>query len=317
MLQELPVEVLRDRSARPGRVDPGVDGQRLGRSGEGEGKGQEERGRECPGDGSHAGGLLSDLSNGMAPSHCSTETTVTDLGASVSHSFPACTFAVTGFGATVSGASKVLTLSTLGAVSVSPVADFAAMPLRLASISTGLLGIEVRERQPQLAGRVPGGDGVDARQGYVAVRVAAGVEADRHEGRVLERHVHLEDVVGRREDHLLLVRDDHRLQHVDHLRDVGHPHAVGMAGEDVQVERGQDGVAQAVLLDQEARVAAGQRRVPGAPLVDDQRDLLLRVVLVHDRRVRRDQAVHLERGLEDLGVLGLAEPGGLVRAGAT
>src|SRR3954447_23366706 len=45
-----------------------------------------------------------------------------------------------GFGLTVLGASKVLTLSTLGATSVSPAADLAVMPVRLKSILTGRLG---------------------------------------------------------------------------------------------------------------------------------------------------------------------------------
>src|ERR687885_556624 len=60
----------------------------------------------------------------------------------------------------------------------------------------------------------------------------------------------------------------------------------------------------------EVGVGAGQRRVPRAPLVDDEGDPLLRVVLVHDGRMLTDQTLHLQRGLEDLGVLGLAEPDG-------
>ena len=42
------------------------------------------------------------------------------------------------------------------------------------------------------------------------------------------------------------------LQHVDHLRDVGHAHSVGVARKDVQVQRGQNCVSQAVLLHQES-----------------------------------------------------------------
>ena len=64
----------------------------------------------------------------------STATTVTDFGASCSDSFRPATFAEIGFGATVFGASKVLTLSTFGAVSVSPAADFARDAGELASI---------------------------------------------------------------------------------------------------------------------------------------------------------------------------------------
>src|SRR5215470_1154950 len=68
-------------------------------------------------------------------SHCSTEITVTDLGSTFSVSFLFRTLAEIGFGATVVGASNVLTLSTLGAVSVSPAADLAAIPAKLISIS--------------------------------------------------------------------------------------------------------------------------------------------------------------------------------------
>ena len=74
-------------------------------------------------------------------------------------------------------------------------------------------------------------------------------------------------------------------------------------------------VAHAVLLNQKAGGAAGERRVPRTPLVDDERDLLLRVVLVHDRRVRRDEAVHLERRLQNPGVVGFVEPHRLERRG--
>src|SRR5437879_4518581 len=69
--------------------------------------------------------------------HCSTEITVTDFGASVRNTFPSWTFAATGVGATTWGASKVLTLSTFGAVRVSPRAALAAIPATDASIATG------------------------------------------------------------------------------------------------------------------------------------------------------------------------------------
>jgi hypothetical protein len=69
------------------------------------------------------------------------------------------------------------------------------------------------------------------------VRVSAGVESDRNEGGILERHIHFEDVVGRGEHHLFFIRHDHGLQHVDHLRDVRPAHTVGVAGKDVEVKR--------------------------------------------------------------------------------
>ena len=62
---------------------------------------------------------------------------MTDLGSSFRVTLSPCTFAEIGFGVTVFAASKVLTLSTFGAVRVSPLADLAVMPARSASTSTG------------------------------------------------------------------------------------------------------------------------------------------------------------------------------------
>src|SRR5256712_11519374 len=76
----------------------------------------------------------------LSLSYCSIERTVTDLGSALRISLPFCTFTEIGFGATVFGASKVLTLSIFGAVRISPAADLAATPARLASISTGWVG---------------------------------------------------------------------------------------------------------------------------------------------------------------------------------
>ena len=79
-------------------------------------------------------------------------------------------------------------------------------------------------------------------------------------------------MIGRGEHHPCLVGEYHGLQHVDHLRDVRHAHPVGVPGEDVEVERREDRVALAVLLCQEARGRAGERREPCAPLVDHERE---------------------------------------------
>src|SRR4029079_271870 len=68
------------------------------------------------------------------------EITVTDFGSSLMVNFPPCTFTDAGFGVTAFGASNVLTLSTFGALSVSPDADFTLRPAMLASISTALFG---------------------------------------------------------------------------------------------------------------------------------------------------------------------------------
>jgi hypothetical protein len=106
--------------------------------------------------------------------------------------------------------------------------------------------------------------------------------------RSLERHVHLQDVAGRREEHPLPVGQDHRLEDVDHLREVGHTYTLGVTMEDLEGQRSDQRVAQRVLLVEEAGVATRLGVVPGAPLVDEESDALLGVVTVHDRRVAGD-----------------------------
>ena len=130
-----------------------------------------------------------------------------------------------------------------------------------------------------------------------------GVEGHWNERGVLERYVHFEDVIGRSQDHLLFVRDDHCLQHIDHLCDVSAAYAIGMASEDVKVQGREDGVAQAVLLDQKSWIAARKWRVPASPFVNKERYLLVGVILVHDRRVLADETFHLQSGFENLAVL--------------
>lgn len=63
-----------------------------------------------------------------------------DLGPSFRVTLLSWTRAATVLGATAVDASKVLTLSTLGAVRVSPTADLTLIPARLASISTDSFG---------------------------------------------------------------------------------------------------------------------------------------------------------------------------------
>jgi len=69
------------------------------------------------------------------------------------------------------------------------------------------------------------------------------------------------------------------------------------------------------LLDQKARICARQRRVPGAPFIDDEGDLLLRVVLVHHCRLLAHQVFPFGAWSEDLAVFGLAESPDLYEGG--
>ena len=93
--------------------------------------------------------------------------------------------------------------------------------------------------------------------------------------------IQIEHVVGRCQHHLLAARQDHRLQHIDHLCDVCHVHALGVALENIQREPCDYRITQCVLLIEIRRLL----RVlgpPGTPFAEGQRDSLLRIVLVED-----------------------------------
>jgi hypothetical protein len=91
---------------------------------------------------------------------------------------------------------------------------------------------------------------------------------------------------------LRAVGEEHRLEHVDRLGDVRHHQPRCEAVEDVEVQAGDQGVAERVLLVEEAGVGAGLDVEPGAPLVDHQADSPGWVVAVHDRSVAGDELVH-------------------------
>ena len=99
--------------------------------------------------------------------------TVTDFGSAVSVSLPSFKFAETGFGRTALGAENVFTLSTGGAVSVSPLRrlDRHAGDLRIQV--DRIFGIQVRYFEPELAGRVLGGESIHSRQADASLCVGA------------------------------------------------------------------------------------------------------------------------------------------------
>ena len=175
--------------------------------------------------------------------------TVTDFGSNFSDSLLSCNLADMGFGTTVLGASKVLTLSTFGAVSVSPNSRLARHVSQLQLNLGWLIRIDVRDFQPQLSIFGFCRDRVHARQADVFMGVVARIEGDGQERRILERHVHLVDVVGWRQDHFFMIGHDHGLQHIYHLGNIGAADAIRVPGKDIQVQGGENGVAKAVLLD--------------------------------------------------------------------
>ena len=105
-------------------------------------------------------------------------------------------------------------------------------------------------------------------------------------------------MICRRQHHLLFIGQDHRLQHVHHLRDVCHTHPIAVLLKNVQINAGGDRIAQSVLLIERTQVAAWLRVVPVTPFVDHQPHALLRIILVHNRAVLLNELVHSQRPRE-------------------
>jgi hypothetical protein len=90
-------------------------------------------------------------------------------------------------------------------------------------------------------------------------------------------------VVGGSQQHLLFIGKNHRLDHVNHLSNVGHLHPIGMSMKDVQRDGRYFSVEQAILLIQKSKVRACFRVVPRTPFVDKQCDPFAGVISVDDR----------------------------------
>ena len=65
--------------------------------------------------------------------------------------------------------------------------------------------------------------------------------------------------------------------------------------EDIEIEPGDDRIAQRILLLEEPGIAARRRIVPRAPFVDCEHHALGGIIFVHDRRVLGDEVLHLQR----------------------
>ena len=173
-----------------------------------------------------------------------------------------------------------------------------------------LLEVEVRERHKDRSVFSPRRSPAQGGEGLLAEFDLAGIEVHRNRDRVLVAFVEIEGMIGRRQEHLLAFGEDHRLQDVDGLGDVGHPHAVGVAMENVKRQRGHEGIAHRVLLVEEARIRARLAFVPRAPLVDDHGYALFRIVEVHDRRVLGDALVYRQGAFQAGEILLVAEING-------
>ena len=115
------------------------------------------------------------------------------------------------------------------------------------------------------------------------------------------------DMVGRRQHHFAALSQDHRLQDIDHLRNVGHADGVAVVIEDVQVDGCHQRIAHRVLLIEEARICARLHIVPGAPLVHSQTDFAPACKLADDAAVVFHQLLHAQRLVQGGIVFALGE----------
>ena len=105
--------------------------------------------------------------------------------------------------------------------------------------------------------------------------------------------IKIEYMICRRKHHFLSLGEDDGLQNVYKLCDVCHDDTVTVCIENVQRYSGDNGVAHGILLIQEARIRARFHIVPCTPLVYDQTDFVLGIVMAHDLRVACDKFFHV------------------------
>ncbi len=169
------------------------------------------------------------------------------------------------------------------------------LSLQVEGDALGVVDIYIGQRNVDTSVLVFGGGSAYHR--YFSASAHFGLVADqvhRQESGVLVHVIHLENIISRREQHLRAVRQDHGLEHVDDLGDVGHPDAVGIFMEYVQSEGCHESIAHGVLLVQVAVDRARLFVPPGSPLVYHQADFLLRVVFVHDLDMLPDDIFYFE-----------------------
>ncbi len=121
--------------------------------------------------------------------------------------------------------------------------------------------------------------------------------------------VHLEHMVRRGKNHLFLVGQDHGLQNVDRLGNVGHADPIGMLIHDVQGNSGYQSVPQTVLLIEKTGIGPRFDGMPGAPFIQNDIDTLLRIVFIHDRLMLGNQFV------QEYGVFQLEKPIAFIELG--
>ena len=119
--------------------------------------------------------------------------------------------------------------------------------------------------------------------------------------------VHPEHMIGRSQDNLGTLGQDHRLKHINHLGDIGHFKPGGVLVEYVQCQCGDHGVPHRVLLEKMAGIRAGFNIEPCAPFVKKQVDPVIRVVEIHDRLMVFDNLVDFYGLAKDIVIVLISE----------
>jgi len=124
--------------------------------------------------------------------------------------------------------------------------------------------------------------------------------------------IHFEDVVGRGEDHLFAFGEDHGLEDVYGLCDVGHADFVAVIVEYVQCQCGDEGIPDGILLVEELSLGVGHGMVPCTPFANAEFDAVSRVVLFHNLPV----LVHYFFDMQTLGKEAVKLVGGVFGCGS-
>ena len=114
--------------------------------------------------------------------------------------------------------------------------------------------------------------------------------------------VHFKYMIGRGQHHLAAFGQDHGLQHVDHLGNVGHADGITVVVEDIQVDGRHQRIAHGVLLVKEAGVRVRFHIVPGAPFIHGQAHFAVALILLDNAGVVLHQLFHLQ-GLVQGGIV--------------
>lgn len=132
-------------------------------------------------------------------------------------------------GRIVSGAAKLLCVSTAAPVSSLP----EATPAHQRRYAYGAVPIDIDHCEIQFAVLSARSGRIDHRHVQFAMNILGRCHRCWEGHRIHERPIQVEQMIGGRQHHLVAIGQNDRLQHIHHLRDIGHLHPVVVPVEDV------------------------------------------------------------------------------------